>query len=210
MKVLDYGAVSLLEDSTETFVYLQLKMPLHVIRKWSSPSRAMTYIGPKCKDSLEFYTPTYKVKNSIVTQMYKDIYERAVDTYNELRDMGVSTDDAKSVLPQGIYVTFIETAPLSSYLQLCKQWIVQPSDYGSASASLGASLDSVDYEVQMYAEAVEMVLLEKFPKAFCSFSPSKPTVQISLYEEVVACLREDKDKEKNQKLDDFFRNCYGC
>ena len=176
-------------------------MPLHVIRKWSSPSRAMTYIGPKSKDPLEFYTPTYKVKNSIVTQMYKDIYERAVDTYNELRDMGVSTDDAKTVLPQGIYVSFIETAPLSSYLQLCKQWIVQPS---AAPVPDG----SADYEIQMYAEAVEKVLLEKFPKAFSCLLRSIPTVQASLYAGSSAALQLPQEKQQN--LDDFFRGRYGC
>jgi thymidylate synthase ThyX len=197
MKVLDHGSVALLEDSTETFVYLRVKMPLHVIRKWSSPTRSMTYIGPKSKDTLEFYTPSYKVKNSIVTHMYKDIYERAVDTYNELRDMGVTTDDAKTVLPQGIYVTFIETAPLSSYLQLCKRLIVQPSS---------ASLESVDYEVQMYAEAVERLLLERFPKAFSSLLPSIPTVQASL----LSYDGLELPKQQEQNLDEFFRNCYGC
>jgi len=209
MKVLDHGSVTLLEDSTETFVYLRVKMPLHVIRKWSSPTRSMTYIGPKSKDTLEFYTPSYKVKNSIVTQMYKDIYERAVDTYNELRDMGVTTDDAKTVLPQGIYVTFIETAPLSSYLQLCKRWIVQPS-----SASASASLESVDYEVQMYAEAVERLLLEKFPKAFSCLLPSIPTVQASLqHSGTVSLLSYDGlelPKQQEQNLDEFFRGRYGC
>ena len=207
MKVLDHGSVSLLDDSTEAFVYLHMKMPLHVIRKWTSSTRGMTYIGPKSKDPLEFYTPTYKVKNSIVTQMYKDIYERAVDTYNELRDMGVSTDDAKTVLPQGIYVSFIETAPLSSYLQLCKQWIVRPSDSPDSSA---------DYEIQMYAEAVERVLLERFPRAFSCLMRSIPTVQASLHSVTVTPslsplyngLHLPQEKEPN--LDEFFRNCYGC
>lgn len=165
----------------------------------------MTYIGPKSKDPLEFYTPSYKVKNSIVTQMYKDIYERAVDTYNELRDMGVSTDDAKTVLPQGIYVSFIETAPLSSYLQLCKQWIGRAASVPDGSA---------DYEIQMYAEAVEKVLLEKFPKAFSCLLRSIPTVQASLHSGTVTPSPLynglDLPQEKQQNLDDFFRGRYGC
>jgi hypothetical protein len=83
----------------------------------------------------------------------KKIYEKAVEeslkTYDLLLKSNVAPEIARSILPQGMYTEFIETASLSAYSRLCN-----------------LRLDPhAQKEIQEFAKAVYDLMKEKFP--FC-------------------------------------------
>jgi thymidylate synthase (FAD) len=86
--------------------------------------------------------------------MIKHANESAAELYQELLDMGVAPEVARTVLPQGMYTEFIETGSLAAYGRLCK-----------------LRLDpSAQWEIRQYAEAVSTLLREKFPASWSALS----------------------------------------
>jgi thymidylate synthase (FAD) len=160
----DEKLIKHLADSNTTHFFhpqirLRIKMPIFIAREWfynqagfarSEMSRGYVDEEP------EMYSPTIaradlKTKsihqNSIAVTMIRDINERASETYQQLIEMGVAPEVARTVLPQGTYMEFIETGSLASYARLCD-----------------IRLDpAAQLEIRLYADAVKSLLMEKFP-----------------------------------------------
>ena len=94
-------------------------------------------------------------KNSMATSLIQDINERAEETYEQLLQMNVAPEVARTVLPQGMYTEFIETGSLAAYARLC-----------------GLRLDpSAQWEIRQYAEVVSELLSAKFPVSWRYLTP---------------------------------------
>jgi thymidylate synthase (FAD) len=81
--------------------------------------------------------------------------EYALDAYERLLEMGTAPEVARTVLPQGMYTEFVETASLSAYARLC-----------------GLRLDpSAQWEIRQFADAVRQLLLPLFPVSWAALCP---------------------------------------
>lgn len=147
-------------------VRLRIKMPIFVAREWyrHQIGFARNEVSRRYVDEKPvMYLPDTarardaKLKqgskadpisnNSLALYMIKDINDRAEETYSQLLDMGVAPEVARTVLPQGMYTEFIETASLAAVARLCK-----------------LRLDpSAQWEIRQYANALDEILAEKFP-----------------------------------------------
>jgi thymidylate synthase ThyX len=72
---------------------------------------------------------------------------KALELYETLLEQKVAPEIARSVLPQGMYTSFIETASLAAYARL---WKLR-TDPGA------------QREIQVYAHALESLLMPYFP-----------------------------------------------
>jgi thymidylate synthase (FAD) len=154
-------------------IRLRLKMPIFVAREWyrHQIGFARNEVSRRYVDyEPEMYCPELvrerdeKLKqgskaggvtdNALAVAMIKHANESAAELYQELLDMGVAPEVARTVLPQGMYTEFIETGSLAGYARLCK-----------------LRLDpSAQWEIRQYAEAVSTLLREKFPVSWAALS----------------------------------------
>jgi len=96
---------------------LQFKMPIMTALKWFSINHSERIIK---EYTSEQFIP--KEIHSLLRNMIIDNYEKSIETYNELIELGVDDESARCVLPQGLYVTFTEDEDSSFYLKLCSQY----------------------------------------------------------------------------------------
>jgi len=154
-------------------IRMRLKMPIFVAREWyrHQIGFARNEVSRRYVDyEPEMYCPELvrerdvKLKqgskagavtdNALAVAMIKNANESAAELYQELLDMGVAPEVARTVLPQGMYTEFIETGSLAAYGRLCK-----------------LRLDpSAQWEIRQYAEAVSTLLREKFPVSWSALN----------------------------------------
>lgn len=120
-------------------------------------------------DEPEYYTPTWRgsptdgakqgssgfIKhNEILSDYYKNACDDAIDVYKYLLDEGVAPEQARSVLPQGMYTEWYWTGSLSAFARIYNQ----RSDPHS------------QWETQQYAKAISEIVGPLYPsswKALC-------------------------------------------
>ena len=78
---------------------------------------------------------------------YKDSIESCLKTYNSLLDEGVAPEQARFVLPQGMYTEWYWTGSLSAYARFYKQRIDEHAQW----------------EIRQYAEAIGELISPLFP-----------------------------------------------
>jgi thymidylate synthase (FAD) len=122
-------------------IRLRLKMPIFVAREWfrHTVGFSRNEISRRYVDSdVELYLPkeeeirerdTNKKQGSKETPVadahtaytvIKELNEKAEEAYTYLLHLKVAPELARTVLPQGMYTEFIETASLYAYARLCK------------------------------------------------------------------------------------------
>jgi thymidylate synthase (FAD) len=154
-------------------IRLRLKMPIFVAREWyrHQIGFARNEVSRRYVDyKAECYLPQLVrardaklkqgsksdavVENTLAVSLIQDINDRATETYEQLLEMGVAPEVARTVLPQGMYTEFIETGSLAAYARLCN-----------------LRLDpSAQWEIRQYADAVCTMISAAFPvswKALC-------------------------------------------
>lgn len=155
-------------------IRFRIKMPIFVAREWyrHQIGFARNEVSRRYVDyKAEMYVPEFVRerdpkskqgsrpnpidKNSMATSLIQDINERAEETYEQLLQMNVAPEVARTVLPQGMYTEFIETGSLAAYARLC-----------------GLRLDpSAQWEIRQYAEVVSELLSAKFPVSWRYLTP---------------------------------------
>lgn len=152
------------------FFYPQLqfriKMPIFVAREWfrsvigfarNEVSRRYIKTIPECfiPQLLRKSDKNIKQGSSLdpvenhdeVLQRMQGFVDQAIVLYEELLAAGVCPEQARIILPQGMYTEFIETASLSAYAR-----IVMLRKEATA-----------QQEIQWYARAVEQLVHQVFP-----------------------------------------------
>jgi thymidylate synthase (FAD) len=146
----------------------RIKMPIFVAREWfrhtigfarNEVSRRYVDTVPEVWIPEEFRERDANLKqgskpcsiadNENIKKIYEKAVEESLKTYDLLLKSNVAPEIARSILPQGMYTEFIETASLSAYSRLCN-----------------LRLDPhAQKEIQEFAKAVYDLMKEKFP--FC-------------------------------------------
>ena len=101
------------------------------------------------KQGSEDFIEDPKLKLTI-DKLYRDSAEKAIETYDELIEAGVAPEQARFVLPQGVYTEWIWTGSLSAYARV----YTQRSD------------PHAQWEVQQYAKAIGEVIEPLFPESW--------------------------------------------
>jgi thymidylate synthase (FAD) len=155
-------------------VRLRLKMPIFVAREWyrhqigfARNEVSRRYVDEKPESYLPALVRARDAKlkqgskaeavstNDLAVAMIKDLNERAEETYEELLQMGVAPEVARTVLPQGMYTELIETGSLAAYARLC-----------------ALRLDpAAQWEIRQFAEAVSRLIAERFPVSWAALCP---------------------------------------
>ena len=153
----------------------RLKMPIFLAREWyrhavgfsrNEVSRRYVDTTPECwtpsAESIRERDPKAKQGSketpvpdavAVATEMAAKNTE-VVAYYESLLSRGVAPEVARSVLPQGMYTEFIETASLAAYARL-----------------VGLRKDSTaQKEIQLYAGALETLLLPSFPVSWAALT----------------------------------------
>jgi thymidylate synthase (FAD) len=156
-------------------VRLRIKMPIFVAREWyrHTVGFARNEVSRRYVDSTpEVWVPSVaglrerdpKLKQgsketpidgaeAVVTEI-RDFELQTVAFYESLMARGVAPEIARTVLPQGMYTEFIETASLAAYARL---WKLR-TDPGA------------QREIQMYARAIEALLRPYFPVSWAALT----------------------------------------
>ena len=154
----------------------RIKMPIFVAREWfrHQIGFARNEVSRRYVDEPpEMYLPDIvrardaKLKqgskaeavpaNDLAKALIQDINDRAEETYQQLLDMGVAPEVARTVLPQGMFTEFIETGSLAAYARLC-----------------GLRLDpAAQWEIRQFAQAVRDLLMSRFPVSWAALSSSE-------------------------------------
>lgn len=158
---------------------MRIKMPIFVAREWfrHTIGFARNEVSRRYVDEKpEMYCPeVIRARDANLKQgskpdpvdqhdQAKDIVqsanEYALDAYERLLQMGTAPEVARTVLPQGMYTEFVETASLSAYARLC-QLRLDPS---------------AQWEIRQFADAVRQLLLPRFPVSWAALCP-EPAVE---------------------------------
>lgn len=147
-------------------IQFRIKMPIFVAREWfrhtigfSRNEVSRRYVDFKA----ETYNPEHlrardpKLKqgskledveeNTAASELMQKSHDEAVKHYEELLALNVAPEMARMALPQSMYTEFIETGSLYAYARLCK-----------------LRLDPhAQKEIQLYAEAIDSFMRERFP-----------------------------------------------
>lgn len=83
---------------------------------------------------------------------YSFAVEKCIDTYNMLLDKGIAPEQARFVLPQGVYTEWWWTGSLAAYARFYRQ----------------RSDSHAQWEVQQYASAVGKIISELFPQSWAA------------------------------------------
>ena len=154
-------------------IRLRLKMPIFVAREWyrHQIGFARNEVSRRYVDyKAEMYLPGARERdaklkqgskpspiadNSVAMALMKHINDSSEEVYEQLLEMNVAPEVARSILPQGMYTEFIETGSLAAYARLC-----------------GLRLDpSAQWEIRQYAAAVSELLEAKFPVSWPALTP---------------------------------------
>ena len=113
----------------------------------------------------EFYSPTWRGKptdgakqgsedfiteetrTNLYDAIYRESYETALHVYNTLIEKGIAPEQARFVLPQGMYTEWYWTGSLAAYARFYKQ----------------RKDDHAQWEIREYAEAVGEIIQPYFP-----------------------------------------------
>ena len=154
-------------------IRLRVKMPIFVAREWyrHTVGFARNEVSRRYVDSdVELYQPNEEeirerdankkqgskdtpVENSMTAySVIKDLNQKAEEAYVYLLHLKVAPELARTVLPQGMYTEFIETASLYAYARLCK-----------------LRLDpQAQKEIRDYATELDVMLRIAFPKSWAA------------------------------------------
>lgn len=147
-------------------VCFRIKMPIFVAREWFRHTIGLSRneVSRRYVDSKpELYVPTvWRQRDARLKQgsrdepvskneeICRDVQEHmdiALELYERLLKDGVCPEQARIVLPQGMYTEFIETGSLAAYARICN-----------------LRLDAhAQKEIREYAEKVAVILADKFP-----------------------------------------------
>ena len=78
---------------------------------------------------------------------FHEVCEKAIDHYNHLIENGVAPEQARFILPQGMYTEWYWTGSLSAYARFCH---LRSADYAQ-------------WEIRQYAEAVSQIISSLYP-----------------------------------------------
>ena len=113
----------------------------------------------------EFYSPTWRGKptdgakqgsedfiteetrTNLYDAIYRESYETALHVYNTLIEKGIAPEQARFVLPQGMYTEWYWTGSLAAYARFYKQ----------------RKDDHAQWEIREYANAVGQIIEPYFP-----------------------------------------------
>lgn len=113
----------------------------------------------------EFYSPTWRGKptdgakqgsedfiteetrTNLYDAIYRESYEKALHVYNTLIEKGIAPEQARFVLPQGMYTEWYWTGSLAAYARFYKQ----------------RKDDHAQWEIREYASAVGKIIEPYFP-----------------------------------------------
>ena len=113
----------------------------------------------------EFYSPTWRGKptdgakqgsedfiteetrTNLYDAIYRESYETAVHVYNTLIEKGIAPEQARFVLPQGMYTEWYWTGSLAAYARFYKQ----------------RKDDHAQWEIREYANAIGQIIEPYFP-----------------------------------------------
>lgn len=148
-----------------------MKAPLIVARQWMRHRVGVSYneISGRYVElkNAEFYTPVKfreQSKNnrqasvdgsysqqqaSVLRYVFKDVYAYALVTYNHLIAEGVAKEQARLVLPQGMYTEFYFTCNLASL-----RHFIELRDHSGA-----------QWEIQQYAKGLKQIAMGYWPIA---------------------------------------------
>jgi thymidylate synthase (FAD) len=159
-------------------VRLRIKMPIFVAREWyrHTIGFARNEVSRRYVDSEpETWTPqvcglrerdprlkqgskeTPIAEAERVVEEMRAFNAGAVAFYNKLLAESVAPEIARSVLPQGMYTEFIETASLAAYARL----VALRTDPGA------------QREIQLYARAIEALLKPYFPVSWAALTATE-------------------------------------
>jgi thymidylate synthase (FAD) len=145
-----------------------IKMPLFVARQWFKHTVGFTRneVSRRYVDTPpDIWIPhvlrrrAYTIKQGSGAEMddaqellhtFSSNADQSLEDYEYLLEMGVCPEQARSVLPQGMYTEFYETASLSGYARLCKLRIE-----GHAQE-----------EARLYASAIDSMLVSVVPESW--------------------------------------------
>ena len=130
-------------------------MPIFVARQYFKSQVGFTrneLSRRSVNDEPEFYLPDVliDIDENDKGFLFNDIamhYDKNIHLYQKLLSNGVAPEQARIVLPQAMYTTFIETGSLASYARLYKLRIKKDSQL----------------EIREYAEALDKVLATVAP-----------------------------------------------
>ena len=113
----------------------------------------------------EFYSPTWRGKptdgakqgsedfiteetrTNLYDAIYRESYETALHVYNTLIEKGIAPEQARFVLPQGMYTEWYWTGSLAAYARFYKQ----------------RKDDHAQWEIREYANAIGQIIEPYFP-----------------------------------------------
>ena len=101
------------------------------------------------KQGSEDFIQDPKIKLT-VDKLYRDSAEKALEIYDELIEAGVAPEQARFVLPQGVFTEWFWTGSLSAYARVYKQ----------------RSDPHAQWEVQQYAKAIGEIIEPLFPESW--------------------------------------------
>jgi thymidylate synthase (FAD) len=101
------------------------------------------------KQGSEDFIQDPKVKLTI-DKLYRDSAESAIETYNNLLEAGVAPEQARFVLPQGVYTEWWWTGSLPAYARVYNQRIDPHAQW----------------EVQEYAKGIGQIVESLFPESW--------------------------------------------
>lgn len=155
----------------------RIKMPIFVAREWwrstigfarNEVSRRYVTFEPECFMPDYFRKRDKNIKqgskdeavprNEAVVQKIAEYYEQSIAFYTELMELEeVCPEQARMILPQGMYTEFIETASLAGYARL---------------VHLRTNPDA-QREIQQYARLVGALVEQAFPVSWAALKLSE-------------------------------------
>jgi thymidylate synthase (FAD) len=156
-------------------VRFRIKMPIFVCREYfrhtiglarNEVSRRYVDFTPECwvpkPDEIRERDPKAKQGSKLTPvedsegawKLMDEHTQSAIKTYENLLSKGVAPEIARTVLPQSMYSTFIETGSLSAFARICN-----------------LRLDpSAQKEIRDYAEAINKIMSDLFPVSWDALS----------------------------------------
>jgi thymidylate synthase (FAD) len=90
---------------------------------------------------------TEKVRTNLYDAICRESYEKTLHVYNTLIEQGIAPEQARFILPQGMYTEWYWTGSLAAYARFYKQ----------------RKDDHAQWEIREYAEAVGEIIQPYFP-----------------------------------------------
>lgn len=146
-------------------IQLKIKMPIFIARQYFKSQVGFTRNEESRRsitDTPDFYLPN-KLNCELIEEkhfLYNDIamsYEKNINLYNKLLSNGVIPEQARIVLPQSMYTTFIETGNLWSYSRMYNLRIKEDAQW----------------EVRNYAKIIGDIISEIAPISWEALTKNK-------------------------------------